>query len=117
MKDFSLGQLISAYDEEGCPCRGRISAFDGTDPELGPMAHISLYIKDPNGKTRYARIRLDTAHHLPILFARHSKETFLAAASRSGPCLYFKNDKARRDYLETLWDEMCKFSQEDPDSN
>jgi hypothetical protein len=111
--NFKLGQRISAYDEEGLPCRGKISGFDGEDTSLGPMAIIRLELKDREGKAQYERIRLNTAHPIPVDFACHRKETFLAAASRCGPVLYFKDEKARRDYLEVLWNELCLFSVEE----
>lgn len=111
--NFKIGQLISAYNEEGEACGGRITGFAGEDSKLGPMAMIRLNLKGDNGEPLYEKIRLNTAHVLPINYARHRKETFLAAASRCGPFLYFKDDKSRRDYLEALWDELCLFTQEE----
>jgi hypothetical protein len=108
--DFRIGLLISAYDEEGLPCFGIISGFDGVDPKMGPMAIMCLSQSADDGSKRYIRVRLDTAHPHQKKYIKHTRQTFLAAVSASSPVLYFKDDKSRRDFAEHLWRQLNDFS-------
>jgi hypothetical protein len=103
--NFRLGQKISGYLTDDMPFDGYIIGFAGQTKKHGPLARVKFYNAEGTGVAR-----LDTCHPMEVEKIKHSKKTFLAAASRVSPVLAFKNPKARRDYLERLWIELCDFT-------
>lgn len=106
--NFRLGQKITGYLTDGYPFDGYIIGFAGETKKHGPLARVKFYTSDEVGLAR-----LNTCHPMEVEKIKHSKKTFLAAASRVSPVLAFKNDKAQRDYLERLWVELCDFTEKE----
>ena len=104
--NFRLGQKISGYLTDGMPFDGYIIGFAGENKKQEPLARVKFYNTEETGVAR-----LDTCHPMEVDRVKHSKKTFLAATSRVGPVLAFKNDKAKRDYLDRLWIELCDFTE------
>jgi hypothetical protein len=104
---FVIGQRVSGYlVEDGLAFLGYISGFAGKDATEREMAMVKI---ESTGE--YEKAHVDTFHPMPLDLITHNKQTFLAAASRCSPCLYFKDAKSRRDYLEGLWAELQNYSQ------
>lgn len=104
--NFSIGNRVSGYLIDGEAFLGYIIAFKGQNEEGRDLAMVRLAQAPEQTELAF----LDTCHPMPLNQATHTKESFLAAASRCSPCMYFKDSKARRDYLEGLWAEMVNFS-------
>lgn len=106
---FSIGNRVSGYLTDGLPFLGYISAFKGEEKKTKrPLIMVRICGSKP---AKYEIAYLDSCHPMPLNEITHTKETFLAAASRCSPILAFKSHKARRDYLEGLWVELVNFSQ------
>ena len=104
---FRLGQRITGYCTDGEAFTGYIVGFAGEKKKTGPLARVRCE------NNTYAVAKLNTCHPMDVDTIKHKKNTFLAAASRVSPVLYFKNDKARRDFLEALWTELADFTDKD----
>ena len=106
---FSIGNRVSGYLTDDLPFLGYIVGFNGVEKgSKRPLIRVRIAGRDPEV---YDIAYLDSCHPMPLDHISHNKASFLAAASRCSPVLYFKNIKARRDYLEGLWDELVNFSQ------
>lgn len=110
--NFQIGDRVSGYlEEDGLPFLGYITSFipsksDQDKDNLKANVRIAR-------TTRYDVCLLNTCHPMPLDEAKHNKQSFLAAVSRVSPILYFKDDKARRDFTENLWNELVRFSNND----
>ena len=105
MKDleFVIGQRVCGYlVEDGLPFIGIITSFGDVHPKT--QRAVTTVKIESSGE--YCEAYSDTFHPIPLDKVTHSKQTFLAAASRCGPVLYFKDSKARRDFLEGFWFEL-----------
>lgn len=106
--NFRIGQRISGYLQDGMPFLGYIIGFAGSTKKDGPLARVKFYNTKGHGVAM-----LNTCHPMDVNEITHKRDTFLAAASRVGPSLYFKNSKAQRDFLEAFWRELADFTQKD----
>lgn len=104
--NFSIGNRVSGYLIDGEAFLGYIISFKGKNEAGRELVMVRLPMAPEGAHLAF----LDTCHPMPVNQATHTKESFLAAASRCSPCLYFKDEKSRRDYLEGLWNEMVNFS-------
>ena len=107
--NFQIGQKLTGYLDNDMPFDGYIISFAGEDKKLGPKAVVKFYNSEGTGIAL-----LNTCHPMEVDKISHSKKSFLAAASRVGPVLYFKDAKARRDFLEVFWEELCLYTDKKP---